>query len=157
MFIEVADEQLGIHYEMRFTAKKKNQTSVQWVASEIDSSEVEKSFTPSQVQTKLRKNLQRLEPLEERLGIYFDNLSVKVDTDYNITVLGEVFASNASTINENINLTLIVYDVDGNVIETATKTIYSNDFFGFDVFQLVIYENDIALKADKLRLFPKKH
>lgn len=83
MFIEVADEQKGFHYEMRFTAKKKNQTSVKWVVSEIDSSEVEKSFTPPQVQTKLRENLQRLEPLEERLSIYFDNLSVKVDSNYN--------------------------------------------------------------------------
>lgn len=156
LFVELIDEQLGIHYDMKFCYKKK-QSSFQWFAQEIDSREVEKSITPAQVQSRLKKNLQRLEPLEERLGIYFDNISVKVNSEYNITVLGEVFASNGSTINESVDITLIVYDVEGNVIETQTKVIYSNDFYGFDVFELVIYENDIGLKADKLRLFPKKH
>ncbi|SDX41411.1 hypothetical protein [Paenibacillus sp. PDC88] len=156
LFIELLDEQRGKSYDLRFRAKKKNQITVEWVAQKIDVIEIEKSITPIQIQTKLKKNLQRLEPLEERLGVYFDNLSVKISSDFNIKVLGEIFASNGSTISESINITLIIYDVDGNVIGTEEKSIYCDDFYGFDVFELVVYEEDIALKADKIRLFPKK-
>lgn len=99
--------------------------------------------------------IERLEAFEERLGVRFENISVKVDDDGWVFVFFELHTNNGTTIEKRIEIECTAYDVDGHILEVVNHSVFPDNFFGFQVFKFVFHENGIADKINKLRLYPK--
>ena len=83
---------------------------------------------------------QRLEKMEERAGIEIRGLMITVeevedratDDEYIVNILGEITATNGSTINNDIEITVNCYNSNRQVCGTTTVYLYLEDFFGLD-------------------------
>ncbi len=102
--------------------------------------------------------IQRMEAFEARLNVAFEALSAfetkdQYEDDHSVVVRGELHATSGSTINQDIELQLSVFDSNGRVIETASDYIDSEKFFGFHAFDI---NCTVPPKTvTKLRLVPK--
>lgn len=146
--IIVKDKTNGFIYDALFILK-----DYRWSLLSCDITE--EQIIPK-LESKLKKSVERLELFEEKLGVRLDNISVKTDEYYKITVLGEIFSSSGESLNQNIYLNANLYNSDGDLIGTESEYIDVEDFMGYDTFKFYFYEDDIALKTNKIRLFVKK-
>lgn len=146
--IIVRDKTNGFLYDALFTLK-----DYKWSLLSCDV--IEEQNIPK-LESKLKNSVERLELLEEKLGIRIDNISVKTSESFEIAVLGEIFSLSGDSLKHNININANLYNSDGDLIDTAYTYIYSEDFMGYDTFKINFYDDDIALQTDKIRLFVKK-
>lgn len=102
----------------------------------------------------LLNKIERLEAFEERLGVRFENVTVKVDEDGWVEVLFELHSNNP-TLEQTIKVECVVYDIDGKILGINYSYAIKDKFFGFEVFLLRFAENNIVDKINKLRLYPK--
>lgn len=112
--------------------------------------------SPKDLKKVLLQKIERLEAFEERLGVYFENISIKVSEDFQLTILGEMFSKNGKEIMDNVEITCILYDHDGSILDKSTNYITAEDFFGFEVFEIAFYDDNIAKEVSKIRLYPTK-
>ena len=103
----------------------------------------------------LFNKIERLEAFEERLGVRFENISVKVNNNGWVTVFFELH-TNSTTLENIIRIECIAYDTDSQILEVEYNRAYPDTFFGFQVFRFHFAEDGIANKINKLRLYPKK-
>lgn len=106
----------------------------------------------------LTSKIEQLEAFEERLGVSFKSLSAFMDADdddyISIDVLGEIHAAKGTKINDDINVTIAIYDSNDRVVVTSQCGFDSEDFFGFDTFSEQLY---VPVKnISKIRIYPKK-
>ena len=104
--------------------------------------------------------VQRLDAFEERLGVRIEALSAfesegYEDGEVEITVRGELHSESGTSLEQNVDLNLIVYDGEGRVVETETKYFRMESFFGFATFQMSVCVTAGLMK--RLRLIPKTH
>ena len=106
------------------------------------------------IEKSLLNKIERFEAFEERLGVRFENITVKVDEDGKVQVLFELHSNNP-TLEKNIRVECVAYDVDGKILGIEDNCALKDNFFGFQVFLLWFFEDKIADKIHKLRLYPK--
>jgi hypothetical protein len=105
----------------------------------------------------LLNKIERLEAFEERLGVRFENISVKVDSNDSFYVFFELYSNSGTNLDENIVLIdFVVYDIDGKILKLQTDYASKDKFFGFQIFKFGCYEDSILEKVSKIRIFPKK-
>jgi hypothetical protein len=104
----------------------------------------------------LLNKIERLEAFEERLGVRFENISLKVLDNGWVNLMFELH-TDSTTLEETIKIEGTAYDVDGQILEVETTYAIKDRFFVFEVFKLSFQEDGIADKINKLRLYPKKH
>ena len=110
--------------------------------------------------TDVTKLVERLEAFEERTGVRLDAISSysELDTDdhtLSITVLGELHAVSGAELEEDVLLNMVVYDATGRVIGTESAYFSSDDFFGFETFEIRVFElQNTAIS--RIRIIPKK-
>lgn len=108
----------------------------------------------------ITNKVQRLEAFEERLSVKIDALAAFESVGiYNrgeteVAVRGELHSEGGSQIDKDIELHMVVYDLEGRVMETTTDFICHESFFGFHVFDIdcVVPDGTVG----KIRLFPKE-
>lgn len=128
-----------------------------WILAEYNTEDIEVKPTPKELSRMLTKRIERLEVIEERLGVLLDKLFVKVSEDYSdITITGEIHTRGGTTLNNDIEIAAIAYDHEGLVIETSAETFYSEDFYAFDVISIRLWSSEIGLETKRIRIFPKK-
>ncbi|TXD50718.1 hypothetical protein [Polaribacter sp. IC063] len=106
----------------------------------------------------LLNKVERLEAFEERASINFENLSIKVSSWGGITIFFEVYPKNGSSIpveNGNINLECILYGKENKILETDNRSLYPEDFFGFELVKFIFNDENIADEIKKIRIYPK--
>jgi hypothetical protein len=101
--------------------------------------------------------LERLEAFEQRLGVRLDALGIRQGGEVNrgsgLWITGELHAVDGSTLERDVKLVATGYDSAGRVLETDWVLMDSDDFYGFEAFQIFM-----ALEAPplaKIRLYPK--
>lgn len=152
--ITIRDKTNGFLYDALFILKGTNN----WSLLNCDITEQQKIPEKSTHETKLKSSIERLELFEEKLGIKLDNLSVRIDEDFNyINVLGEIFSLTGESLNQDIQLNVNLYNPDGDVIATNGSYFSTDSFMGYDTFDIGFYEDNIALEANKIRIYVKKH
>lgn len=129
-----------------------------WQMTQVEISDLEIKLTPKQIEKMLLKKIERLDAFEERLNVSIEKLSIKVDNNDTgwFNLLGEIHPRVGTTIDERTELICILYDKEGSILLQKSKTFYSEDFYGFEIFDFVIQEDDIANEVGLIRIYPKK-
>lgn len=103
--------------------------------------------------------IERMEAFEEKFGVRFEGLyaAIKRDRDddpVRIVVRGEVHArSKNSKIKEALEVVLVVYDAKGRVIGKGDHYLSEDSFFGFEVFDIDLW--DVPCVPTRIKLYPK--
>lgn len=102
--------------------------------------------------------VQRLDAFEERLGVRIEALSAFVDTEeYEgevcVDVRGELHAISGTTLQDDLELAVSVYDAGGRVVQTSTDYVEQDSFFGFHTFDMSCYVKTGLVH--KIRIVPK--
>jgi hypothetical protein len=104
----------------------------------------------------LLNKIERLEAFEERLGVRFENISVKVESNDSFRVFFELYSNSGTNLDEHVFIEFVVYDNDGQILKVLTHVANKDDFFAFQIFQFACWEDSIIDKVGKIRIFPKK-
>ncbi|MEY3501757.1 MAG: hypothetical protein RL308_3430, partial [Bacteroidota bacterium] len=114
-------------------------------------------LTPKQIEKYLLGRIERFEAFEERLGVRFENISVKVESNDSFRVFFELYSNSGTNLDENtVLIDFVVYDIDGKILKLKTDYASKDRFFGYQIFEFGCYENSIIDKVGKIKLFPKK-
>ena len=125
-----------------------------WLLINKDKTEFEIKLTPKQLEKNLLNCIERFDIFEERLGVSIQNISVKIDGS--LKIFGEFHSTSGTSIKKDIDIECVLYDKDGLVISKRSKHIDSNEFFGFEVFEIETYltNMDSFNEINKIRLYP---
>jgi hypothetical protein len=98
--------------------------------------------------------IERLESFESRLGVRLCAIFAGWNAETNfLTVRGELRSRLGAELADTVSISAVAYDDRGRVIATDDRTISSDDFFEFDVFEVSLR---VPNKPAKVCLFPKK-
>jgi len=102
----------------------------------------------------LFNKIERLEAFEERLGVRFENISLRVHDNGWVQLMFELH-SDSTTLENRITIECTAYDSNGQILDVKNKHALPGYFFVFEVFDILFMEDGIADKINKLRLYPK--
>lgn len=109
----------------------------------------------------LTKLVEQLADFEERLGVSLQGLSAYVDfgdedddeSDVCVSVCGEIYSKTGKKLKEDVDVNVVVYDSNNRVVGTSNAYFDSEEFYGFEVFEITVY---VPVKAiSKIRVYPK--
>lgn len=156
----VSDKDL-LYVELKLMKEKKKlslefeREDSSWLIKNTEVSDIEIEFSPKVTVKQLLKKIERLEVFEERFNIYFDKISINISDYFWMYLMCEVHPTNGTVIEKDINIECVLYDKDSQIIDMYNKTLYSEDFFGFEVIKFSFQEDNIAKRIQKIRLYPK--
>ncbi len=127
-----------------------------WVLINKEKAEIEIKLSPKQIEKNLLKHIERLEAFEDRLEIYLDKISLKVNEDLSFKILGEVHSKNGTGIEENFKIYCVLYDTENSILEQQSQYILKSSFFGFQIFELNFFDAGISALVNSLRIYPQK-
>src|SRR6185312_7286953 len=107
-----------------------------WVLINKEKAEVEIKLSAKQIEKHLLKHIERLEAFEDKLSIYLDKISLKVEDTLRFKILGEVHTKSGTSIEENFKIYCVLYDKDNSILEQESQYILKDKFFGFQVFEI---------------------
>lgn len=139
------------------TVSFKNEEN-KWQMTQVENTDLEIKLSPKQLEKILLKKIERLDAFEERLGVIFENISLKLDDSYIWAKLFcELHSSNGTKLNESIKIECVLYSGDGSILEKESVSVYEEDFFGFELIEFSFTGNiDMANNVSKIRIYPKK-
>ena len=104
----------------------------------------------------LSDSIERLEAMEDRLGVELSALSAFIevydDGDVHLNVNGELVVKGGE-LSADIEIQVASYDEKGRVIGNDSISIYAEDFFGIEIFDRICF---LPLPPTRIRIFPKK-
>ena len=102
-------------------------------------------------------SIERLELMEERLGVQLDALSAFIDEDGDIEIFGEIRSAESSELEDNLAVVAAAYDMNGRVVGSDTYWIRADNFVGLEVFSIVVHTRlPPSVKLRSVRVYPKK-
>jgi hypothetical protein len=104
------------------------------------------------------EKIERLEAVEEQFSIRLEGLSASstVDSFSYISISGDVFATNGTTIGQNIELVISGHDAADRVLISRKHSIDAKSFLGIDTFSVLIgYPLLSFVGVKKVRIYPK--
>lgn len=109
-------------------------------------------------ETNLSSLLERLPELEQRAGITFEALNVRLrrfdrPSLDDLEILGEVRPIDGSRIERDIELVASAYDAEGRVVAVETTIVSGSGFYALEVFRIGLGEFDTL--PSRVLLFPK--
>lgn len=97
--------------------------------------------------------VERLEAMEDRLGIELSALGAATNECDRLYIRGEIASKNGGTLDYPVVIQAAAYNTGGQIISTACVTICNESFCGFDVFEIMM-DRDIP-DIRKIRVWPK--
>jgi hypothetical protein len=106
----------------------------------------------------LINKVERIDSFEQNMDVVLKNLTVKInDVDAGwITLYGELYPKNGDKLESDLKLICVIYDNQGSIIIKEERVVYQEEFFGFEVFDFNIFEDEIAYEVGKIMIYPKK-
>ncbi len=99
----------------------------------------------------LNEKVERFENLEEKCGIEIKSISFIQSEDGDImTCYVEVYGDN---LKKRVEINVIIYDTDGDIIKDDNRFIFPHSFNGFDVMRFIFFEVYIN-NISKIRIYP---
>ncbi|MDO5695870.1 MAG: hypothetical protein Q4P30_03830 [Eubacteriales bacterium] len=108
------------------------------------------------VRSELQGHIERIESMEEKLGVIMENISVKIDDADSLEILGEISAAKGDIIDRDIKIKANLYNEDNEIIGNEEAYITQEDFMGYDTFQLTFYQEEIALRTKRVKVYVTK-
>ena len=131
---------------------KKNYNN--WEIIDKELKEIEVQLSPKQLEKNLLKKIERFEAFEERLGVYFENLTIKNNDNTSITVFCELHSTSGTSINNTLYVECVLYDLEGYILDKKDIRISKDNFYGFELIKIKFFEV-IVNNINKIRLYPK--
>lgn len=103
----------------------------------------------------LTSKIDKLDLFEERAGVRLEAMSALIEDEGNfwLEVYGEIHAYDGNKLNNDVQLTLSIYDSRGRMIAMDTEKFFAENFFGFEPFEFL---NELhTLEISKIRVIPK--
>jgi len=151
IYISIGLTQEGVELNLSF-----KKTGNNWILVSKEKTDIDIKLSPKQLGKNLLKRVERLESFEDKLGVYFDKLSLKIEDDFAFAILGEVHSKNGTSIGDSFEVTCVLYDIEDSILEQKTKYILKDNFLGFEIFEINFYRDGIANEVSKIRIYPKK-
>lgn len=108
----------------------------------------------------MEKRIERLESIEEALGISIENVSIvirKRDDRTDMDLYFEIHSINGFNIKKSFDMYCVLYDLRGKIGCQHHERIESNCFYAIKLLQYSFYttENDWSNDTSKIRLYPQ--
>lgn len=100
--------------------------------------------------------LERIQDFEDRLGIRFEKISIKVEDYGGMVLYAEVHPTSGQELKQDVNIECVLYDSSGGIIGKERTFIFSDDFFGFEVVDFYFNDEGIEDRLGMIKLYPKK-
>ena len=136
-------------YTLFFERTDSKNNELKCISSEVTQNNL---LNNDMLQKQLKESIERIESFEEELGIKIENLSVVVDDDVSVQILGDFFCDKYESY-YNLYLNATYYDIEGNILGTESTGNLCADFLGFVTFNIRKMGID-ASKIHKIRLYP---
>jgi len=93
------------------------------------------------MQQDLTQLIERVPEFEKRLNVVLDNLFAAVESSVEgIAVRGELRPSSGNTLDQDLSLTVTVFDANRRIIKTNSTYFDKDKFFGFETFDIDVYK-----------------
>ena len=125
-----------------------------WKFSSGNVDDIEKELTYKELEKELKHNIERIESLEEQVGITLENISINVSENVKgLDVVVEIIKTNSEKEKLDFTLNMVCYDEDNSIIDARKESFY--DFDGYDVFKFSFYDDKVK-DIRKIRIFVKE-
>ena len=99
-----------------------------------------------------KNKVERNESMENKNGIRLEGISFIV-SEKQLEVLFDVYSNEGETVEEKIEIKCVLYDRDGDILGVESRTIYPEDFTGYDCVK--IYFSDVETRRiEKIKILP---
>lgn len=136
----------------------KQYESSKWSLESLEIKQIDNRDNHKSIARKLKGRIEKIDKFENELNLRLDHISVQVSKSFdNIVIFGEVIQT--GELNHNlkwIKVSAVFYTDDYEILGTQDSIVYLKDFMGFGVFELSIYDENIANEVENIRLFITK-
>lgn len=130
-------------------------TGNDWLLISKEKIDAEIKLSPKQLEKNLLKRIERLEPFEDRLGIYFDKMSVKVNEDLTFVIYFEVHSIKGTNLENTLRVFCVLYNLEDSILAKTDIYVQREKFFGFTTKEFW-FSGVIATDVNKIRIYPEK-
>lgn len=127
-----------------------------WFLFDSEKIEAEIQLSPKQLGKRLLKRIRRFDAFEERLGIYFDKISVKVNDDLSLVIFFEVHSNKVTDIKCDLRVFCVLYNLEDTILEQENIILISKDFYGFAIEEINFHDVN-ATDVNTIRIYPQKY
>lgn len=152
--IEFDDTTNRVHYSISFQLK--NASSGTWDMISCDCTPTDsQSFSPNkEIAKSLKAKVDRINSFEDQLGVRIDNVSFVIPESMNsVQCYYSLFAQGELTC--DINIKVVIYDLDGDIIGNASNYVSSSSFMGFESFDASFYSITPS-EIGRILIFPTR-
>ena len=108
----------------------------------------------------VKRIVERLDAFEEQVGVRLEGVTAfqskkKHNGEVSVSVRGELHLVKGTSLADDIDVEMIIYDAERRVVAKDNKFIGSKSFIGFQAFQTSCRVAPELVK--KIRLVPRKH
>lgn len=142
----------GAEIKMCFIIK-----DAKWQLTQTEIDDIEIRISPKQLEKIQQKKIERVDAFEKRLNLSLEKLAIRLDNEGNgwVKILGELHLVSENEFNENFQLVCVLYDTFGGIIDQKVKFYPPESFYGFDVFEFVFIQDNLANDVGSIKIYPK--
>lgn len=130
-------------------------TGNNWLLTSKEKTDTEIKLSPKQLEKNLLKRIERFEAFEDRLGIYFEKMSVKVNEDLTFVIYFEVHSTKGTSLENTLKVFCVLYNFEDYILAQTDIYVQSEKFFGFTTKEFW-FSGVIATDVSKIRIYPEK-
>jgi len=130
-------------------------TGNNWLLTSKEKTDTEIKLSPKQLEKNLLKRIERFEAFEDRLGIYFERMSVKVNEDLTFVIYFEVHSTEGTNLENTLKVFCVLYNFEDSILAQTDIYVQSEKFFGFTTKEFW-FSGVIATDVSKIRIYPEK-
>ncbi len=106
---------------------------------------------------KLKNKIEHFESIDEKFGLTLQNFSFEIIDWNNIKMFCEVIALTDEILEEGFTMNIAIYDNNNDIVYTDSKSVYAEDFKGFDILTFDYIKLDIDIdEISKIRIYPTR-
>lgn len=150
IYISLELIQEGVELNLSF-----QKTGNNWLLTSKEKTDTEIKLSPKQLEKNLLKRIERFEAFEDRLGIYLDKMSVKVNKDLTFVIYFEVHSSKGTNLENALKIFCVLYNLEDSILAQTDTYVLSEKFFGFTTKEFW-FSGVIATDVSKIRIYPEK-
>ena len=147
IYISLELIQEGVKLNLSFQKAGNN-----WLLASKEKTDTEIKLSPKQLEKNLLKRIERFEVFEERLGIYLDKVSLKVNADLTFVIYFEVHSNKGVNLENSLKVSCVIYNFEDSIHKQRDTYVFHTKFFGFTTKEFQFYDV-IATDVSKIRIY----
>ena len=110
------------------------------------------------IKAHLNNSIEKIDSTFQMLNLNLIGVNVMYVNDNGYFYIGaEVSSIDNQKIKEEIEIKIVCYDADNNIVDIESKSIYPDEFVGYDAIEFYFQrQQNIAFNTEKIRIFATK-